>query len=55
MTEGILVVVRPFAGHSPGDLIDNPTQMVAVLGSEHAHHVVRVAGFGPVVPHGREV
>ena len=40
--DATLVVVRPFADCAPGDLIDNPGRVAAVLGSEHAYHVVRI-------------
>ena len=38
-----LVVVRPFDGLARGTLITDPARITAVLKTEHAHHVVRVA------------
>ena len=38
-----LVVVRPFAGFNRGDVVADPEHMSAILQSEHAACVVRVA------------
>jgi hypothetical protein len=38
-----LVVVRPFDGLARGAMITDPARIAAILKSEHAHHVVRVA------------
>ena len=42
-----LVVVRPFAGFSRGDIITDTTRISLILKSEHAHAVVRVATHSP--------
>jgi hypothetical protein len=38
-----LVVVKPFNGLARGDVITDPTRIAAVLSSDHARFVVRVA------------
>ena len=53
--DGVLVVVRPFAGWVPGDVIDNPSRMASVLDSEHAFNVVRVATVSAPTSPNREV
>ena len=41
-----LVVVRPFATFSRGDIIADAAKISQILRSEHAHFVVRVANSG---------
>jgi hypothetical protein len=48
--DSVLVVVRPFGQYKRGDVIDNPTRVTAVLGGEHAYHVVRVAAAQQPAP-----
>jgi hypothetical protein len=38
-----LVVVRPFDGLARGTLVTDPARISAILNSEHARDVVRVA------------
>jgi hypothetical protein len=38
-----LVVVRPFAAYSRGDIIADAARISEILNGEHAHAVVRVA------------
>jgi len=38
-----LVVVKPFNGLARGDMVTDPTRISAILSSEHARFVVRVA------------
>jgi hypothetical protein len=38
-----LVVVRPFGGHTRGDIITDAVRITQILNSEHARSVVRVA------------
>lgn len=40
-----LVVVRPFDGLARGTMVTDPTRIAAILKSEHAHNVVRVAAI----------
>jgi len=42
-----LVVVKPFDGLARGDIITDPTRISAILSSEHARFVVRVAAQKP--------
>ncbi len=37
----VLVVTNPFKSHEVGHRITDPEEMQAILGGEHAHHVVR--------------
>ncbi len=37
-----LVVVRPFGGLVRGDIVTDVLRIAEILGSEHAHDVVRV-------------
>lgn len=37
-----LVVVRPFAGLSRGDVVTDSVRVTQILSSEHARYVVRV-------------
>ncbi len=53
--DGVLVVVRPIANWAPGDVIDNPAHIAAVLASEHAFAVVRLAAASPHTTPNREV
>jgi hypothetical protein len=41
--DAVLIVVRPFERHSPGDVIADAGQVQAILAGEHRHDVVRVA------------
>ena len=38
-----LVVVRAFGPHAIGDVITTPDAVAAILASEHAGHVVKLA------------
>ena len=51
-----LVVVRPFAGHTVGNVIDDPKAIAAVLQGEHSGHVVRISANALMAPEpqGRE-
>ncbi|HUB47013.1 MAG TPA: hypothetical protein VMB73_18685 [Acetobacteraceae bacterium] len=42
-----LVVVKPFDGLARGDIIKDETRISAILSSEHARSVVRVAAQMP--------
>ncbi len=52
---GVLVVVRPFAGWAAGDVIEDPTRAALIVASEHMLNVVRVAGPSVPTTHSREV
>lgn len=45
-----LIVVRPFGSYRPGDAISEPDEVVLILASEHAEHVVRCTSIGGAVP-----
>ncbi len=49
-----LVVVRSFADHTPGDIIDNPAAVAAVRSGENANCVVRLADTHRLSKSGRE-
>jgi hypothetical protein len=44
-----LIVTQPFAGHEVGAQITDHTEVAAILDSEHAHFVVKVANDHPTV------
>ena len=44
----VLVIVRPFGGHTVGDVISDSAQMHQVLTGEHVNDVVRVTTPGKV-------
>jgi hypothetical protein len=45
-----LVVVRPFAGHTVGNVIGDPKAVADVLQSEHSGHVVRISANAMTAP-----
>jgi hypothetical protein len=45
-----LVVVRPFGSRARGDVVTDPTQVVQILSTENANHVVRVSVPAAVKP-----
>ena len=45
-----LVVVQAFGPHDKGSHITDPVEVAAVLASDHAGHVVRVAAPDPTEP-----
>lgn len=42
-----LIVVRPFDGLARGEVVSDPEKIAAILASENALHVVRVAAQSP--------
>lgn len=42
------VVVRPFGPHATGDILTDPALLDALLGSENAQCIVRLAHDAPV-------
>jgi hypothetical protein len=43
-----LVVIEAFAGHAKGARIEDPSEVAAILASEHAGHVNKIAA--PAAP-----